>query len=76
MHIDEHGNLEIFALGIHRVPKKWKKDPSWEGDTIEPGELLSKPSWMYKSPSKWIPWRKKKKFDPQVIDYSHIKRTL
>mmetsp|Transcript_16000 Transcript_16000/g.29015 ORF Transcript_16000/g.29015 Transcript_16000/m.29015 type:complete len:405 (-) Transcript_16000:279-1493(-) len=74
MHINENGDLEIFAIGLHRVPKKWRKDPAWEGDTIGSEEVLTRPSWMWKTPSKWIPWRKRKKFAPQIIDYSEIKR--
>jgi hypothetical protein len=84
MHIDEHGDLEIFAIGLNRVPKKWRKDPTWEGDRGEEhhvadgddASLKEKPSWMWKTPSKWIPWRESDKFSPQIIDYSKImKRT-
>eukprot|EP00571_Detonula_confervacea_P006288 CAMPEP_0172319744 /NCGR_PEP_ID=MMETSP1058-20130122/38599_1 /TAXON_ID=83371 /ORGANISM="Detonula confervacea, Strain CCMP 353" /LENGTH=1060 /DNA_ID=CAMNT_0013034863 /DNA_START=643 /DNA_END=3825 /DNA_ORIENTATION=+ len=74
MHIDENGDLEIFAIGLHRVPKKWRKDEMWQGDVISAGDVSTKPSWMWKNPSKWIPWRSRKKFEAQMIDYSKIKR--
>ena len=72
MHIDEHGDLEIHTIGLHRVPKKWRKDPAWDGDN---DDASTKPSWMWKRPSKWIPWRNRSKFTPQMIDYTKIKRT-
>ncbi|KAL7538174.1 hypothetical protein ACHAXR_008335 [Thalassiosira sp. AJA248-18] len=76
MHIDENGDLEIFAIGLPRVPKKWRKDPSWDGDTTGScGEASTTPSWMWKNPSKWKEWRSRKKFTPQMIDYTKIKRT-
>lgn len=75
MHIDEKGDLEIFAIGLDRVPKKWRKDPSWEGDPLSSADDVSKPSWMWKTPSKWIPWQNRKKFEAQMIDYAKIKRT-
>mmetsp|Transcript_23797 Transcript_23797/g.42820 ORF Transcript_23797/g.42820 Transcript_23797/m.42820 type:complete len:87 (-) Transcript_23797:135-395(-) len=73
MHITENGDLEIFAIGLHRVPKKWRKDPSWEGG-IDSEDTSTKPSWMWKTPSKWIPWHQRKKFAPQIIDYSKMGR--
>mmetsp|Transcript_33849 Transcript_33849/g.71179 ORF Transcript_33849/g.71179 Transcript_33849/m.71179 type:complete len:1044 (-) Transcript_33849:143-3274(-) len=73
MHITANGDLEIFAIGLHRVPKKWRKDPSWEGG-IESEDTSTKPSWMWKTPSKWIPWRERNKFAPQIIDYSKMER--
>ena len=81
MHIDENGDLEIFAIGLNRVPKKWRRDPTWdggekenrviEGDDDDASSTVS-PSWMWKTPSKWIPWRNSDKFAPQIIDYSKI----
>ena len=87
MHIDENGDLEIFAIGLHRVPKKWRKDPSWDGETTIAesnsntpknnycGTTATTPSWMWKNPSKWKEWKTKRKFAPQLIDYTKIKRT-
>lgn len=78
MHIDETGDLEIFAIGLNRVPKKWRKDPSWEGDAKnhavagDDASSTMSPSWLWKTPSKWVPWRNSDKFAPQVIDYSKI----
>ena len=79
MHIDENGDLEIFAIGLNRVPKKWRRDPSWDGGekdhNVTDGDDASSttpPSWMWNTPSKWIPWRNSDKFAPQIIDYSKI----
>ena len=78
LHIDEDGDLEIFAVGLHRVPKKWRKDPAWDGYCADASEgndkSTVKPSWMWGTPSKWIPWRNRKKFTPQLIDHTKIKR--
>lgn len=79
MHIDENGDLEIFAIGLNRVPKKWRKDPTWDGGekdnhvvACDDASSTISPSWMWKTPSKWIPWRNSDKFAPQIIDYSKI----
>mmetsp|Transcript_868 Transcript_868/g.1806 ORF Transcript_868/g.1806 Transcript_868/m.1806 type:complete len:1249 (-) Transcript_868:19-3765(-) len=74
IHINADGDLEIFAIGLRQVPKKWRKNQNWEGDLISSKEALTEPSWMWKNPSKWTPWRKRKKFAPQIIDYSKINR--
>ena len=75
MHIDDKGELEIFAIGLNRVPKKWRKDPSWAGEDHHVATVLRTPSWMWKTPSKWIPWRDSEKFSPQIIDNFKIART-
>ena len=31
MHITPEGNLEVFALGLDKVAKKWERDPEWSG---------------------------------------------
>ena len=69
--IDSNGDLEMFAIGLKRVPKHWKKDPQWVGHRKE--GAVTAPSWSLKTPSKWVPWRKSKKFLPEVIDHLKIK---
>jgi len=72
LHIDEEGDLEIFAVGLHRVPKRWRKDPDWNG--ADDTTTSKVPSWKMKNPSKWTPWRSRKKFTPQMIDYTKIRK--
>ena len=70
LHIDEAGDLTIFAIGLSRVPKKWRRDTAWEGG-VSP---TAQPSWMWKTPSKWKEWRSRKKFAPQLIDHTKIRK--
>lgn len=74
LHIDNKGDLEVFAIGLNRVPKKWRKDPSWDGDEHGVAAKFKTPSWMWESPSKWVPWRSSEKFTPQIIDNFKIVR--
>jgi len=46
-HITREGKLEMYVLGIDRVPKKWTRDGRWSGHV----ESCMKPSWSWKSPS-------------------------
>jgi hypothetical protein len=71
--IDSNGDLEIFAIGLQRVPKHWKKDPQWVGYNMHGKGATTEPSWSLKNPSKWVPWRNSKKFSPEVIDHLKIK---
>ena len=34
-HIKKNGDLEIFAIGLDRVPKKWRMDEKWSGTKVE-----------------------------------------
>ena len=68
LHIDDNGDLEIFAIGLHRVPKKWRRDPNSRPD------MAAQPSWKWRRPSKWIPQRESRKCKPQQIDYTKIKK--
>jgi len=74
MHVDENGDLEIFSIGLHRVPKKWVKDPLWSGNNFENIKKTTTPSWSWKRPSMWIPERNSKKFIPLVVDHTKLKR--
>lgn len=72
--IDSNGDLEIYAIGLQRVPKHWKKDPQWVGYNMHGKDgAITEPSWSLKTPSKWVPWRNSKKFSPEVIDHLKIK---
>ena len=66
LHIKEDGELEVFAIGLQKVPTAWVKDPAYE-------EMESKfdgrPSWSWKYPSKWIPAKRSKYHTPQIVDY-------
>jgi hypothetical protein len=75
MHIDDKGDLEIFAIGLNRVPKKWRMDPSWDGGEHRVATVLRTPSWAWNTPSKWIPRRNSEKFSPQIVDYFRIARS-
>lgn len=47
MHINRAGDLEIYTLGLDRVPKMWSKDPNWSGHTAagtQPSHEWSHPS--------------------------------
>lgn len=68
LHIDDKGDLEIFAICSHRVPKKWRRDPKSRPSTA------AQPSWKWRHPSKWIPHRESQKFKPRLIDYTKIKK--
>jgi hypothetical protein len=48
-------------------------DPLWDGDIYRGGKLPTKPSFLWKTPSKWMPWRQSKKCIPQIIDYTKIR---
>ena len=67
LHIDENGDLEIFAIGLHRVPKSWIKDPLFK-------QISTTPSWLWKTPSKWAPEKNSKKCTPEIVDYTKIKK--
>ena len=72
IHIDDNGELEVYAIGLHRVPQRWMRDPEWCG---EKSSLAGTPSWSVDKPSKWIPTHgESKKFTPQVIDYVRIQK--
>ena len=51
-HINTKGELEIYALGIDKVPRAWKKDRQWTGYQHESSEL---PSYKWDKPSIWKP---------------------
>ncbi|CAA2972038.1 uncharacterized protein LOC111374230 isoform X2 [Olea europaea subsp. europaea] len=72
-HIDHKGDLGVFTLAIDKVPKEWKLDPSWEGESKQPQH----PSYLRKFPSKWGSVSSQQ--DPvrtvRIIDHFVIERT-
>ncbi|KAL1353818.1 hypothetical protein HN51_042409 [Arachis hypogaea] len=48
-HIRANGDLEVYTLAVDKVPKDWKLDPDWDGETKNPQQL----SHLRKHPSKW-----------------------
>ncbi|CAI9763659.1 unnamed protein product [Fraxinus pennsylvanica] len=48
-HINSKGDLEVFTLAVDKVPKEWKLDPSWDGESKQPHSL----SYLRRFPSKW-----------------------
>lgn len=73
LHIKENGDLEVFAIGLQKVPTEWIKDDKWDGQRLRSGTNPS-PSWTWKRPSKWIPLKDNKTFQPQIVDYTCIKK--
>ena len=47
-HINTAGDLEVYTLGLDRVPTKWEKDPHWSGH--DPGSA-GVPSHQWAKPS-------------------------
>jgi len=72
LHIKEDGELEIFAIGLQKVPTKWVKDPAWEGNYPNRKRSTIRPSWSLQRPSKWIPMKDSNRHEPQIIDYCCI----
>lgn len=56
MHITPAGDLELFVLGVDRVPRKWRRDPQWSGSRrrrfLRPDDA---PSYEWDTPSRWRP---------------------
>ncbi|KAL2457463.1 Calcineurin-like metallo-phosphoesterase superfamily protein [Forsythia ovata] len=48
-HINSKGDLEVFTLAVDKVPKEWKLDPSWDGESKQPQSL----GYLRRFPSKW-----------------------
>ena len=79
MNIKDNGDLQIFAIGVDRVPKMWVRDNQWSGSETQVAQRLKKvntgnndgedsPSWSWERPSKWVPERKNAKHVPKIID--------
>jgi hypothetical protein len=76
LHIKDSGDLEVFAIGLSRVPTSWVRDLScgeFRGRHVGgDGTNNNVPSWRWPQPSKWMPQKSFKKFVPEVVDYSCI----
>ena len=74
LHIKENGDLEVFAIGLQSVPTKWIKDEKWDGRQSKRKKQGSKPTWAWDRPSKWVPMKDSKAFQPQIVDYTCIQK--
>ncbi|DAZ93441.1 TPA: hypothetical protein N0F65_003138 [Lagenidium giganteum] len=54
LHFDANGDLEVFAFGIDKMPRKWCRDPDWSGGSHKHGER-DLPSYKWPKPSYWKP---------------------
>jgi hypothetical protein len=72
LHIKANGDLEVFAIGLQRVPTKWIKDDNWSGRRCK--KQKDEPSWSWKKPSKWTSLNKSKAFRPQIVDYTCVQK--
>jgi hypothetical protein len=53
LHITADGDLEIFTLGMDRVPTAWQEDPRWYGPAGAGSGRV--PAHMALYPSRWMP---------------------
>lgn len=91
-HIKKNGDLEIFAVGLDRVPRMWVMDEEWGGTKAEKGkrqrertknELVSgldeegdTPSFLWSKPSKWVAEKKEHTHMPRLIDRTVIRKRV
>lgn len=54
LHFTPEGDLEVFAFGIDKMPRKWCRDPKWSGGIHMTQENI-KPSYEWSVPSYWRP---------------------
>ncbi|KAL5715226.1 hypothetical protein ACHQM5_017075 [Ranunculus cassubicifolius] len=47
LHITREGDLEVYTLAVDKVPKEWRLDPEWDGESKQGM------SHLRKHPSKW-----------------------
>ncbi|GMH04052.1 hypothetical protein Nepgr_005891 [Nepenthes gracilis] len=43
-HINRDGDLEVYTLAVDKVPKEWKLDPKWDGESQQMSHLREYPS--------------------------------
>lgn len=71
--INKEGDLEVFTLAVDKVPKGWKLDPKWEGESKTEKTM----SHELSRPSKWKAERSHQ--DPlatvKIVDHFVIHRT-
>ena len=89
-HVKSNGDLEVYGLGLDRVPKSWVKDAAWGGSAFEckrrererqaaelRGEKQERgdiPSWRWERPSKWVPEKGNFRHVPRIIDHTVISK--
>lgn len=72
LHLTEKGDIEIFAIGLNRVPTHWIKDPHWSSKNEQDSCI---PSWTQQRPSKWVAFHEHlKKYKPIIVDSVRIKK--
>ncbi|XP_047309169.1 uncharacterized protein LOC124912574 [Impatiens glandulifera] len=72
-HINSIGDLEVFTLAVDKVPKEWKLDYKWDGESRQPNQLSHHIKW----PSKWCAISPQ--LDPintvKIVDHFVVQRT-
>lgn len=53
LHVTPEGDLEIFTLGMDRVPTAWREDPRWHGPGGAGNGRI--PAHIANFPSRWLP---------------------
>ena len=66
LRVKKNGDLEVYAVGLNKVPTQWVKDPEWDKSKEK---IPSTPSWGLERPSKWIPAKENETFKPQIVDH-------
>jgi hypothetical protein len=66
-------SLKYADLSETSMPFNLLIDPLWDGDIYRGGKLPTKPSFLWKTPSKWMPMRHSKKCIPEIVDYTKIR---
>lgn len=53
LHVTPEGDIEVFSLGLKKVPTEWREDPRWKtpGGGGEAGAVAHQARW----PSRWMP---------------------
>lgn len=70
LHITQNGDLELFAIGLQKVPSRWIKDKNWDGHNSK--LMQHNPTWSWKRPSKWVPADLSVAYQPEIVDFTRI----
>lgn len=74
LHVKDDGDLEVFAVGLKKVPTQWIQDSKWDGHRAKRHKQSSEPTWKWSRPSKWIPLKETQAHQPQIVDCICIKK--
>mmetsp|Transcript_9815 Transcript_9815/g.10864 ORF Transcript_9815/g.10864 Transcript_9815/m.10864 type:complete len:1205 (-) Transcript_9815:65-3679(-) len=74
LHIKDNGDLEVFAIGLQKVPTNWTKDSKWDGRRTKRQKNNDSPTWSWNRPSKWVPVKNSKSCNPRIVDYTCIRK--